>query len=242
MQTPDPWQVNLLTQLVTRRDNVILACSSQVGKTEVVSVGAYLAACLGLYVLVVSPSDRQSIKFHQRLLEQHARLNLVDQVEQPNKHELWLESGGHIEAVPNSPDKIRGIAAVDLLVVDEASRVSDELYGAVTRMLRVSKGKTALLSTPFGRRGFFWREWENREKGNKWRRHEIPWTKCPRITKADIDDERRQHGERWVRQEWECSFEDNVGSLFSHADIQAALCDDVLPLFQEDRHPALVDD
>jgi hypothetical protein len=40
-------------------------------------------------------------------------------------------------------------------------------------------------------------------------------------------------GERWYRQEYLCSFEDTIDAVFSWADIQAALSDDVQPLFPE---------
>lgn len=197
----DPWQTDVLSYLVTRKENLLLCCSSQIGKTEAVSLAAYFAACLGEYVLVASPSDRQSIKFHERLLQQHAALNLVDQKSEPSKHELLLVNGGRVEAVPNSADKIRGIAAVDLLVIDEASRVSDTLYGAVTRMLAVSKGRIALLSTPFGKRGFFYKEWIGQGRTG-WRKHRIPWHQCPRLTRDFIEAERRSHDDFFVRQEY----------------------------------------
>ncbi len=43
------------------------------------------------------------------------------------------------------------------LKIDEAARVSDELYRAVRPMLATSGGRIVLLSTPFGKRGFFFR-------------------------------------------------------------------------------------
>src|ERR1700730_6272829 len=71
MTSPDPWQTTTLTQVVTRGEDVLLDCSSQIGKTETVAAAAYLTACLGLFVLVVSPSERQSLNFHRRVLEYH---------------------------------------------------------------------------------------------------------------------------------------------------------------------------
>jgi hypothetical protein len=40
-------------------------------------------------------------------------------------------------------------------------------------------------------------------------------------------------GDRWYRQEYLCSFEDVIDAVFSYADIQAALRDDVQPLFMK---------
>jgi hypothetical protein len=205
MTSPDPWQSELLSQLVTAERNVLVCCSRQVGKTEAVAAAAYLAACLGQFVLVVSPSDRQSLEFFSRLLTYHHRLGLVPAAATPTKHELCLAGGGRVLAVPNSEGKIRSLAAVDLLVVDEAARVPDPLYGAVRPMLAVSGGRTVLLSTPFGERGFFWREWTGQGAGG-WCRHRLTWRECPRIRPDFIAAERASHGELWVRQEYECAF------------------------------------
>ena len=54
---------------------------------------------------------------------------------------------------------------------------------------------------------------------------------CPRIPAAFLTEERRALGERWYAQEYLCSFEDTIDAVFSYADIQAALADDVPPLF-----------
>lgn len=189
----------MLHQIVTLRQDVMLNNSSQIGKTEVISASAYLLACYGLRILLITPSDRQSMEFHERLIGHHERLKLVRHTSPPTKHEMSLASGGRVIALPNSPDKVRGIPAVDFLIVDEASRVPDALYGACTRMLAVTKGQQVLLSTPFGKRGFFWKEWS---EGTGWQKHRIPWHQCPRITQDHIDAERRRWGDAWVQQEY----------------------------------------
>ena len=204
MKSPDRWQADLLREIVTRREPVILNASRQIGKTETVSLAAYISACDGLTVLVISPSDRQSVLFHRRILKHHRKLRLCEATEDPNKHTLTLQGGGSIEALPNSPDKIRGFDAVDLLIIDEAARVSDILYEACLPFLIVNRGRLALLSTPFGQRGFFWDEW--RGAGRKgWRRHKHPWHHCPRFDTREIDKYRHQ-GEAYVAQEFECVF------------------------------------
>jgi hypothetical protein len=57
---------------------------------------------------------------------------------------------------------------------------------------------------------------------------------CPRITAQFLAEEALALGERWYRQEYECSFEETLGAVFSTADI-AAMFDDptVLPLFPQ---------
>lgn len=213
MRSPDRWQGELLSQIVTRQENALVCCSRQIGKTETVAAAAYLAACLGEFVLVLSPSDDQSKEFNDRVLKFHRDLNLVAPSAEPSKHELKLVSGGRTLALPNNERTVRSRSAVDLLVIDEASRVPDVLYGAVRPMLAVSGGRTVLLSTPFGKRGFFWKEWNGEGMGG-WRRHRYTWQTCPRIDPAFIEDERRSHGDLWVKQEYECEFHSTSAGFF----------------------------
>lgn len=225
MPTADPWQSELLSQMVTKRENIILNCSSQCGKTETASLGVYLSACLGMYVIIITPSDRQSVEFHDRVRNHHNRLRLIDDIEDPNKHTLLLKGGGKVVALPNSPDKIRGISAVDLLVADEASRVSDALYDSATRFLTVRNGRTVMLSTPFGQRGFFWKEWTGRgEKG--WRRHQHPWTDCPRITPEFIERKRLARGDDFVKQEYETQFLSTAFGYFNVEKFESLITDE----------------
>jgi hypothetical protein len=71
-------------------------------------------------------------------------------------------------------------------------------------MLVVSGGRLICLSTPYGKRGFFFKAWT---KGYEWKRIEIPATSITRIAPAFLEEERRNLGESWFRQEYCCSFE-----------------------------------
>ena len=54
---------------------------------------------------------------------------------------------------------MRGLASVDLIVIDEAARVDDELLAATRPMLAVSNGTLFALTTPAGKRGWFYEQW-----------------------------------------------------------------------------------
>jgi hypothetical protein len=95
-------------------------------------------------------------------------------------------------------------------------------------MLAVSKGRMVALSTPFGKRGWFHDEWHGE---GAWKRVKITAPECPRIEPAFLAEEQRALGMRWFRQEYLCSFEEVIDAVFAYADIQAALSDDVKPLF-----------
>jgi hypothetical protein len=146
----------------------------------------------------------------------------------PTQLSLELSNGSRIISLPSSEGGIRGYSGVRMLVVDEASRVPDDLYRAVRPMLAVSNGRLIAMSTPFGKRGFFFEEWTS---SRPWARVQVTAEQCRRISEDFLREERESIGERWYRQEYQCSFEDMVGAVFSWEDIQAAMSDDVQPLF-----------
>src|SRR5262249_31119813 len=120
-----------------------------------------------------------------------------------NESELELQNGGRVVALPGREGTIRAFSGVTLLLIDEAARVPDDLYRSVRPMLAVSRGRLVALSTPFGRRGWFYKEWIGT---GPWRRFQVPWQQCPRIAPEFIAEERRALGEAWVQQEYECLF------------------------------------
>ena len=97
-------------------------------------------------------------------------------------------------------------------------------------MLAVSQGRLAALSTPFGKRGWFHDEWHGE---GDWERVKITAEQCPRISPQFLAEERRALGQRWYNQEYGCEFTECIDAVFSAADIQAALSDDIQPLFPE---------
>jgi hypothetical protein len=97
-------------------------------------------------------------------------------------------------------------------------------------MLAVSKGRLIALSTPNGKRGFFYEEWSEEARARSWQRVKITAPEVSRISPEFLVEERQALGERWFRQEYLCSFEDTVDAVFAWEDIQAALSNDVLPL------------
>jgi hypothetical protein len=79
-------------------------------------------------------------------------------------------------------------------------------------MLAVSNGRLICLSTPYGKRGFFYDAWSN--GGDDWTRIMIPAEKVRRITPQFLEQERRALGESWYRQEYGCSFEALEGLVY----------------------------
>ncbi len=226
---PDAWQARVLR---SPQRQIILNNARQVGKSTITSV---LAAHTALYepgapVLLLSPSERQSVELLRKVKAGLAALGTTTtELEKDNALSLEFASGSRIIALPGKEATVRGFSGVRLLVIDEASRVAEALYQAVRPMLAVSGGRIVLLSTPFGKRGFFHHEWT--EGGADWERIQITAYDCPRIDRAWLDAERRRMGEWWFRQEFLCEFVDTIDQVFSYDDVMGAVSAAVAPLF-----------
>jgi hypothetical protein len=171
-----------------------------------------------LVVLISRSEDQAAELFREHLLVTWEALGCPLKRRKPNTLELRLNNGSRIVVLAHSPDTSVGKSNVRLLIIDEAARVSDEVYGAVSPFLAVSNGTLMLLSTPKGKRGFFWRAWD---KETHWEKTRITAWQCPRISREFLDEERRTKGDRYFKENYECSFEDAVGAAFSEEAINA---------------------
>jgi hypothetical protein len=226
---PDPWQEDLLRG---DHDRLLLNCCRQSGKS---TMAAVIALHRALYyrrtlVLILAPSERQAKEAFGKVLTAYRMLGHTVDTDSYRKLGLELRNGSRIEALPGTEKTIRGFSGVDLLILDEASRVADDLYYAVRPMLAVSGGSLMMLSTPYGRRGVFYEEWT---EGRGWSRFEVPAQECPRISAAFLEEERRALPRRVFEQEYEGKFVETEGAVFAYEDIENAVTADVTPLFGE---------
>ncbi len=225
--SPDPWQEDLLNSSAKR---VLLNITRQGGKS---STSAIIALHRALYhpgslVLCLAPAERQSKELFAKIADFYRRLHDAPPPESDRKLGMNLPNASRIEALPGSERTIRGYSGAALLLVDEAARVDDGLYYSVRPMLAVSGGSLMMLSTPWGKRGAFFKEWS---EGTGWERYEVPARDCPRITPEFIEEERRNMPAPWFKQEYECQFVETEDQVFAYDDVQAALDTDEEPLF-----------
>jgi hypothetical protein len=225
---PDPWQAELLRSEVQR---VLLLCSRQSGKS---TVTAALALHRAIYhppalALLLSPSLRQSSELFRKVTDFYRLFvgNVPSEAETALR--LELTNGSRIISLPGKEETIRGYSGVDLLIIDEASRVPDDLYYSVRPMLAVSGGRLVVLTTPFGKRGFFHREWV--EGGPTWQRIKVTADECPRIPAAFLAEERAALGDWWYKQEYGCEFVETIDQVFSYEEVMAAISPEVKPLW-----------
>jgi hypothetical protein len=230
---PDATQQRVLNSTSRR---VLLNCTRQWGKSTVTAAKAVHQAWTvpESLTLVVSPSARQSGEFLRKAEEFARRLKVKPKGDGDNDISMVLPNRSRLVGLPGREATIRGFSAVTLLLVDEASRVSDELYLSLRPMLAVSNGTLWLMSTPHGKTGFFWETWQEATKGGGgeygWEVVQVPAVECPRIPKAFLEEERKTMGDLWFRQEYGCEFVDAVSGVFDRDVVERAVTGDVEPL------------
>ncbi len=224
---PDGWQEDLLRSTSKR---TLLNCCRQSGKST-------MAALIGLHkalyypnsvVLLLAPALRQSQEIYQKVYGFYQATGRAVPASSETALSLRLQNGSRIISLPGKDDaSIRGYSA-DLLVADEASRISDALYFSTRPMLSVSGGAMLALSTPWGKRGWWFEEWTSRAG---WERYEISADQCPRISEEFLQEEKLALPARVYRQEYFNSFEETEDQVFSYEHVERAITPNVKPLF-----------
>lgn len=221
---PDEKQTEVLLSKARRG---ILNCSRQWGKSTIAAVMALHRVWTqpGKLVLVASPTERQTREFVRKAKEMLHRAGVRPRGDGDNPVSIALPNGSRIVGLPGSESTVRGFSSVSLLLIDEAAQVTDGLYRALRPMLADGSGDLWLMSTPWGKRGFFYERWSR--GGDRWTRVSVPATECPRISKDFLDEERAEHGDTHLRQEYLCEFVGNRLSVFDSDLLDRALDGDI---------------
>ncbi len=226
---PDEWQVRALR---SKHPRCLWNACRQSGKSTAASVAAVHQASSvpESVVLIVSAGLRQSQEVASKVRRLWGELGLVKAGD--NQTTLTAENGSRVISLPASESTVRGFSA-DLLILDEASRIDDEMYAAVRPMLAVTGGRLIALSTPFGQRGWWWDAWAN--GGPTWERFEVPASAVPRISADFLEEERRSLGSWVYQQEYECAFVSTSDAIFRPDDIarMLAMGESMPGLFEE---------
>ena len=139
-----------------------------------------------------------------------------------NATSLALPNGSRIVGLPGTEGTVRGFSAVSMLLIDEAARVPDASYNSLRPMLAVGNGDLWVMSTPWGKRGFFY-DLVGARRRRVGRRHMAPATECARIPAEFLEEERRELGSKWFAQEYLCEFVDDGAGWFDRSLVEAAL-------------------
>lgn len=166
MMLLDDWQ----RAFIETKGDKILCCGRQVGKTEICSkdAGEWAVSNQKKNILMIAPTERQAYNLFDKtlnyLMDKHST-KIKQGKDRPTKTKIQLRNGTRIYCLPTglSGLGIRGLT-VHRLYVDEASRIPEEVWAAVTPMLLTTGGDSIYLSTPFGANGEFYRCWVNKDE------------------------------------------------------------------------------
>ena len=192
----DPWQREVLLSAAPR---LLLNATRQSGKS---TVAALKAAWTVLQGALPWWSRRRCASPASCSASSPVTLSPRTPASGETMTEVELVSGGLAVSLPGDrPAMLRGLSLRDdgpaVLIVDEASRVRDELWATISPMLAAAPAaQQILLSTPAGAGGEFHRAWSS---GEDWERVQITADQCPRISAEHLAAERIRLGDALYR-------------------------------------------
>ena len=200
---------------------LILCCNRQWGKTTTISIKALHAALHtpNLSIVVISRSKEQAGFIIESAT--HFALNLGLKTRRvPNRSfSLLLPNQSRICAVPHTQDTSLGRTA-DILIVDEAATVKDEVYFSVASFVARTHGKIWMLSTPTRQSGFFYNYWH--DKSTDWHRVLSTVDDCPEIDRQFLELFRRADPIRY-QQDFLCLFVQPANRLCNREFVRSIL-------------------
>ena len=227
---PDDWQAALLRS----DERQIICCTSrQIGKSTVCAAKAAHAASIDPAAALWSLARRCGRPvgvWHRGRRDRQSRPPCSDGPRDPAR--IGVHQRLQVWGLPGAERSIRGLSAVDLVVVDEAARIDDALISGLRPMLALRDGQIILASTPWARVGSFYDTWT--AGGDDWQRFTVPATACPRLSPRFLERERRALGERSFAREYLCRFGSMRGNVFDEDDLLRSVDRSLQPLLPED--------
>ena len=199
---------------------LMLCCNRQWGKTTTIALKALHHALShnDQSIVILSRTKLQAGILIERATNFAARLGHKIRRVLGHQYSLKLPNGSRIFAVAHNTDTSVGGTA-NVLIVDEAALVQDEVYWSVSPYVGRTKGAIWLLSTPRRQVGFFYNFWHDRDP--QWTKIFSTVDDCPTIQKDFLDLHKRANP-RLFEQEFYCKFKPAPGALVSRDFIRRA--------------------
>jgi len=208
----DDWQKEVLSC----KGNIVLRSGRQVGKSTVISIKAseYAINNPKHEIMVLAAVERQAYLLFEKILgylTDNYKSQICKGAKRPTKHVIHLKNGAIIRCLPTGLTGygIRGFT-IHLLIVDEAAFVQPEVFQAITPMMAVTGGKIILLSTPFGREGYFYDCFND----DSFSSFHISAEDCPRHSKEFLEREKKRMTKAQYAQEYLGEFVDELRQWF----------------------------
>jgi hypothetical protein len=208
--TLDPWQ----EELRKSEGDVVCITGRQCGKSTGTSILAGDTALnipnsfilIGAYVI-----DQAQLIF--RKIHEYMRAKAPKQIKgKVTLNFMELKNGSKILCRPigDTGAGMRGYSAT-MLIIDEAAFVPNRAWEAIEPTISVTKGRTILLSTPQGKRGFFYKASVNKN----YTQMQVSARDCPRHTKKFLDQKQSELSPIAFATEYLGEFIDDYNRKFS---------------------------
>jgi hypothetical protein len=209
----------------------VVAAGRQVGKSRTLAKVSLHAATTrpGILILVVSAGDEAA----KRLLADCVALAntselLRGSVIDDGKSLLTLSNGSTIRSVPASIRQIRGWP-VDLLIVDEAGFIDNEIWDAALPAIIARPGsRVVVASSPWGSMEHWYRRLWNRGMDSpdaNYRSWQWSGYDSPLADKDLLEELRKDKSDEWFRREVLGEFTDENGAFFTEAELMTCVAD-----------------
>ena len=187
----DTWQKKVLK---TKKD-ICIVSGRQCGKTTIVSIlAAQTAANKDDQFILIGSSVIEQAEILFRKIKEYIFSEHEDMIKgRPTLNFMELDNGSKILCVPigDTGNSMRGYTAT-MLIIDEAAIVPDKAWNVIEPTISIAKkrkiGRVVLLSTPQGKKGFFYKASENPNYFKK----QISARNCPRHSQKFLDQKQAE--------------------------------------------------
>ena len=163
------WQNAVASSSAKRK---LLLCSRQAGKSTIVSaIPCHSAKYFpGSLSVVIAPSEKQATEDMIKIKGFIAHDETYPELKRNGADLIELNNGSRIIVVAATDQAARGYSRPRVVLLDEASRIDDTVYksGVVPMLNNSPNSEIIMLSTPFGRMGFFYNTWLSSNRYEKY--------------------------------------------------------------------------
>lgn len=154
----DQWQKDALDH----KGDLLLCTGRQIGKTYILARKSVkrMVEKPNTRIIIVSLTEDQAqliIMMILRHLTDNHKIMIAKGKKSPTKGSITLKNGSKVLARPcgQSGSALRGFTG-DILIIDEGSRMPEDAFIAAEPTLLSMGGEVWMASTPFGKKGYFW--------------------------------------------------------------------------------------
>jgi len=215
-----PYQLEFIKIIPQDRNGRFLINKSrQIGVTElilrVLAYHCFFKYKGGRIIIIAGTREKTVAKLMKRFKQLFQNISPTI-LESKNGLKIKLKNGTEIEALPSNSDAIRGDTKIKAIFVDEAAHfnLQDDsvVLNAIEPLVFTNNADLFLVSTPNGRRGFFYDLWMSE---NEYHKKQWDYT-CAAGFIYDLDkiQQELQRKDVDVDQEYRCQFTSTRTSIF----------------------------